>query len=318
MRQYVFLSLLIGLCLYACDDSDDTPAVADTLDTTDLVAAQQAYQSPQTVFTFGNNAINSAAAVIYQAGLINGAVTTTGTLQETGSGFTYSPQPTDRFEYKDQTGQTVAAFTVFTLEGDITGDDQNFLNNSHRFEFQVDAPGQGDMRISSINNGQLRTIDLDGTIIHEGQPYTVDLLIEGTYFFDVDLTGAELDVDAEYTGTITGDNFVENVDENWQYNIVTATGQGGFTAENVFRSFNTAWTVDGTRFQYQNGVLQSVFRDGRPTEWDVDNSPWQAEGTLLVNDQAVGNLTIGSEGNFIKVWLQLGDRKEELTSWRLQ
>jgi hypothetical protein len=132
----------------------------------------------------------------------------------------------------------------------------------------------------------------------------------------VDNTGSELRIDANYTGTISGGGLEENLDERWQYNSVFATGQGGFFAENAVRSFNTRWTVGENQFRYENGRLQTVFRDGRPTEWDANNSPWAAEGTLLLNGQELGRLDMGQEGNFIKVWLRTGEQQIEVNSWR--
>ncbi len=321
MKKLSLLLITFCACLLyiSCEESSDTPEGSDNqntkLEVDEIAIAREAIQTPEIVYSLGDDAVNAAAATLYQAGLVTGTLTTSGTIQESTQGFIYNPQPNDRLVYQDRNGQNLASFMFNRIEGTLNGDDRDFLNNSHRFEFSVEVPGQGNLDIASINDGQVRSITLEGTVMHEGQEYEVNLLIAGTYFFNVDNTGFELRIDAQYTGTIVGNNFLEEVDENWKYNSVSATG--GFFAENVFRSFTSAWTVGETRFQYQNGVLQSVFRDGRPTEWDVNNSPWNAEGTLLVNGQPVGNLTMGSEGNFIKVWLQLGEDREELMSWRL-
>jgi len=318
MKKSRVIKLCLALCLIynSCEDSSESPEPSNELTASEISVAREAYQSPEAVFRLGNQSINSAAAVLEQTALLTGTLTTTGTLQESENGFSYSPQPTDKLVYQNQNGQNIASFTYRTIQGTINGNAEDFLSNNHEFEFFVDAPGQGTLEISSRNNGQLRSVRMDGTATHNGQDYDVNLLIEGTYYFEVDLTGAELSVDAQYTGTIRGKNFREEVDEQWKYNSVTASGQGGFVAENVYRSFNTAWTVEDRRFQYQDGVLQSVFRNGRPTEWDVNNSPWQANGTLLLNGQPIGNMTMGQEGDAIKVWLQLEKGKEELNSWR--
>lgn len=318
MRNLHFLILWAAILLVAnsCTDDPDGEGTLVDLDPAEQQLLQPAYLLPEQSYSFGAVSSSGAASLLYQASLINGALVTTGTLRETGQGLQYMPQPNDQFVYQDNNGEVIGRFWYQRVEGDLTGDDQNFLNSDHLFEFRVEAPGQGDMQFVSAKTGTRRALTMEGTIIYEGAEYQVDLVVDGTYFFTVDNFGSELDIDAQYTGTIRGQGLQENVNERWQYESVLATGQGGFFAENAIRTFNTSWSIGDNEFRYQDGGIQSVFRDGRPTEWDVNNSPWSAQGTLLLNGRPLGQLVMGEEGGSIKVWLQLNDQRVEMTSWR--
>lgn len=318
MNFKLLILAMAGMALlsYACKNDPINGAIETGLDPMETAGIQKAFQVPEQAFLQGHQAVNSGAWMINQASLIQGGLTTTGTLIQLDQGLGYQPFPDDRLVFQDLNGATLATYRIDVLQGNLTGDEQTYLSGDHNFAFQVEVPQLGNLQITSLQEGSNRSLTFMGEIVFQGDLVQVDLLMEGTYFFEVDNTGSEIRIRSRYSGTAVGQEFSEKVDESWNYTSVYASGQGGFVAENAIREFNSNWLVGNHQFAYQNGLVQTVFRDGRPSEWDVNQSPWHAEGDLLLDGQAIGNLTMGSEGDYIKVWMQTGEQRTEVNQWR--
>jgi hypothetical protein len=315
---FLFFAAFALLWIQACTGGENPGprGQANELSPAAREAAAVAISSPEGIFANTNSAVEVAARAVYLATVQNGntTLTTTGTLTVNGNQVTYSANPADRLRLQGANGESYDFF-IDQMQGNLSGDDQTFLRNNHAFQFRLTRANGTDAAFTSTLNGNNRSLGVDGQLAIDGTTYTVAVQVAGPYSFQVDNSGSELYIDATYTGTISDGNVQVTVDENWDYEQVFATG--GFVAENARRSFNTRWTVDGVTYRYRDGYLQSVFRDGRPTEWDVNNSPWQARGELLRDNQPIGNLEMGQEGGEIKVWLNFEGERIETHSWRL-
>ena len=315
MRIFSLITGMAILFLTSCKLIDPGKILPPTVEIEATIEAS--YELPVNVYQQANTAVDwGARAIAYSAQVNGGKLVSEGTLvvDPNGNPQSYQPSPTDRLRVLGIDGKTYE-FIYSRIEGDLSGDVSKFLDHNHNFQFRLLVAGETDVALISIHDNGARILEVKGVFTYEGEQYDADLRMEGTYFFDVDNTGSSLKTNAVYKGTISGQGIEENVDESWQYESVYATG--AFVAENAIRRFSTAWEVDGVRYKYISGRIQSVFRDGKPTEWDVNNTPWAAEGKLSRDGQPYGKLEIGQEGDEIKIWLNIGDEKVETQSWRL-
>jgi hypothetical protein len=279
-----------------------------------LKSLPDAFNAPQDVYELTNTIVNTAAWVVHQASIRNGAVVYHGTLRAVGNDWSYEDHPTDRLEYIPKNSGPVEFFFLKT-EGDWSGDDVRFLRNNHRFDFRVKSQVYLDFAISSIQNGLQRSIKTSGPVNMAGKNYLVNVLLEGTYKFDEDDAASKLEVDARYTGNIEGRDFKELIDEEWTFSSLYTSGK--YVAESVSRRFENQWTVGERQFKFRNGYIQSAFRDGKPAGWDVGNTPWKARGELLIDDRTYGNLMLEKDDSHLRVWLQSDGQRTEMTNWRL-
>jgi hypothetical protein len=282
--------------------------------TDDLKSLPDAFNVPRDVHDLTNTILNTAVYVLYEAFTRKGALVFHGTLRAVDDELFYEDFPTDRLTYIPKKGGAVDFFFL-KVEGDLRGGYVRFLHDSHRLEFRVASQEYLKFDISSIQNGIQRRIKTTGPVNMRGISYHVEVLLEGTYKLNSGNTGSELEVDAAYTGRIEGQNFKEILDERWRYNSVYASGK--YVSENISRRFENQWTAGARQFKFRDGLIQSVFRDGKPSEWDVSNSPWKARGELLIDDQSYGQLLLEKDDRYLRVWLQTDDQRTEMTHWQL-
>lgn len=266
-----------------------------------------------------------------------GQVVTTGTLIVNSSGTTtYNPQPTDRLHAQLADGQQLDFYTT-TMQGDFTSTATNFLDNAHSYTARivtdpaaafvhsatrVNAPPNADVQIVSTrtgagaNSGDM-SLSVVGRMSHAGNSYDVNLIAQGTWFFESSFGGLEQRQNYSVSGAINSAAGAPNtvtltVNEQYANERIVSSGVSVSTADTAI---NNGWTFNGLSYSASNWLIRRSFRDGVPSQLDTY---WQATGQLLENGQVIGQIGLDlSDGVYVKVVLQLADRTIVLQRFQL-
>jgi bacillolysin len=234
---------------------------------------------------------------------------TTGTLTQTSPGaetFTYAPEPPDRLRLVLAEGPTLDFF-VERIDGDPAGP-RRFLERDHELRYRVMGPGGTDLRIISLQNNRNTQGSAVGMLFNNGTLLTLDLGSQGVVMFDPDAPSYE--VREQTGGTISGGGLELTVDESYRY-ISIAFDR---FVENITRTMENTWSIGGDQFQLTGGLVKKAFCNFRPC--DVD-SFWQAEGTILRNGTAIGQLTGALDPGVIRIFIELPGERIELEAHAL-
>ena len=230
----------------------------------------------------------------------------TGTITETAPRvFAFNPVPADRLIVAFQNG-TRTEFIVTRLEGDLSGDNKDFIRANHRLEYRVKSSAQGelgavDLLIASSRVGADQTVTSKGTVALGGQTFSADLRYAQRIVSDFGPGSVTFQFQDALTGTLSAANFAAQINETTDFKVVSVSSA---VAQNI-RTINTAWSDNGKQFRIQNGVVKTVFKDGEAVEPDF----WNATGTLLRDGQVIGNFTKTAAGNSIELSLKTATEK---------
>lgn len=304
------------------EQRDDQQEMSETDDN----ALASGYAAPAAVVDGAISHVSLAVEAVFLASRLTGGqqLVTTGTLTQlepNSTRFSYSDAPNDRLR-AELIGEPPIEFIITLMEGDFSGEADDFLGGPHDLSVRVIITDQVDVEYTSrqwrdsplVNRGP-RQQTARGSFVWQGTRYEADVRSDGTYSFEIDNTGFEFRTQSLYAGTITTDGYLMNVDESWDYISVSAVMESGGQriSSSSTRTLNNTWTVNGVEYRYDNAVIQTALRNGRPIELDTT---WLGEGELLRNGEAYGRLELGIQLSFVKVWLVLPDRRIELQSWR--
>jgi hypothetical protein len=217
------------------------------------------------------------------AGAVFLAAATNGTLVQSAAGWTYSASPSDRLIAQFTNGLTTTFF-VSVIVGDFTGNSDNFLRNSHDFEFHVVTPSVGDLQVSSVVSGSSFAARAKGTLTYLGVNYAIDLTAAGQHVFNTDSTGTELTDDYGITGTITSTGFNLTVNQHHYFSLVESTHIATTAQEHL----NSSLTIGADIYQWLNVYKRKDFTDGIPAYYTPGLSPlyWIATGQVSKNGAA--------------------------------
>ena len=83
------------------------------------------------------------------------------------------------------------------------------------------------------------------------------------------------------------------------------------TAEQIRHRIGSSWSEGSRHYRLQDGYYQFTLKEGRVEEPDY----WRAQGTLIQDDQAIGQLEMRVSGTSGSLVLTLGDGETVLKSW---
>lgn len=83
------------------------------------------------------------------------------------------------------------------------------------------------------------------------------------------------------------------------------------TAERIRHRIGSSWSEGSGRYSLQDGYYQLALTDGRLAVADY----WQAQGTLLRDDQAIGTLEMRVSGASGRLVLAANDGEIVVKSW---
>ena len=229
-----------------------------------------------------------------------------GTITETAPRvFSFSASPMDRLIVAFQDGSR-REFVVTRLEGDLSGDNKDFIRANHRFEYRVKSSAQGelsvlDLGIVSARNGADQIVTSKGSVGFAGQVFTVDLSYAQRIVSDFGTESVKFWFKDALTGAVSAANFSSQISETTAFKVVSVSSA---VAQNI-STINSSWSGNGRQFRVQNGVVVTVFKDGDAVEADF----WHATGTLLRDGQIIGNFTKTAVGNAIELSLKTATEK---------
>ena len=246
----------------------------------------------------GTEAVSTAAEAVWGAsGLNSGYATFVGTLTQSASNsdyWTYSATPSDKLVIIYANGPTIE-LKFSTFNGYVDGTWENFCD-SHILDFTVKIAGQIDLRIQSqCNVGEhiewQRTIT--GTVLYEGENYTIDITHTGSKSSSVSSGIAFYDYQEQYSGTANSSSKVITISES----SVTHLGHNSNLGQHVKEVKlwnNSSTTFGGTTYQFQNvGVIWvggSIL--GSPGTFNkvIEGEKWAVQGTVLKSGQLFGTV----------------------------
>lgn len=208
--------------------------------------------------------------------------TLTGTLTQTGNGFSYNPSLTDRLRIEFSNGNFLEYQFLAIPQGNFEASSfRQFLRDNHNVQYRLISSEGTDANFASITQNSDYGSSVKGTLLAEGISYTVDLTTQGTY---TSSAGSAVDAKSNETtqGTITSANFSAAINESARFRY--------FQFENAIeireRTLNNSWTVDGDQYVLTSGY---IYR-----EWfNAKRIDTKAEGILTRNGVRIGG--IGAE-----------------------
>ena len=230
----------------------------------------------------------------------------TGTITETAPRvFAFNPSPADRLIIAFQNG-TRLEYVVTRLEGDLSGDNEDFIRTNHRFEYRVKSSPQADLgvldlQIASARVGVDQTVTTKGSVALSGQTFSINLSYAKRTVSDFGSGSVTFRFQDALTGTVSATNFLAQINETTDFKVVRVSN----TIVQNIRTINSAWRDNGRQFRIQNGVVKTVFRDGDAVEADF----WNATGTLLRDGQVIGNFAKTVVGNTTELALKTATEK---------
>lgn len=265
----------------------------------------------ETVRTLPENLLRvcvQGIALATSAGAGNQQLLTVGTVSVANSGqVQYSPEPADRLRINGADGSLVDC-TISTFDGDIFQGVEFYLNNSHHFAGQIQSGTnvEGfDIQVQSIKDDRNKQQQANGAFGFGNVAYTISLTSSGQASGESSFGGSEYRSSETLQGTVNHSSVSLNINESTQFEQIVHSGE---SASLFTRTFNNTWHINGDSFQLLNANFALSHRDGSP-------SRWEANGQLIRNDQAYGELTMRDDGVFIRLLMQLPNEQIELGSW---
>ena len=313
------LPAFIVIALTACflEEENEPDKTAGSFADDEKALLQEAYQVPGELYLGSFDLIITAIEAVYYASAYSGSgkITSEGTVDLRGNP-SYNPTPEDQLIVRRADGSIIFPFDEFSSEL-IAGDLRENIRQSHVLRFHVAKFGHYDLNVSSRLQNGYRKLSLTGQYEANGKTYSINFEANGDYYFNVDNTGSELLINDQYEGTINCEEWNAEIKETWYYNNVYSSSAGA-NAEYVTRTFNNNFRNNEAIYLFKNGRIQTVFRDGRPNEYDMANSPWMARGQLIKDGEEIGQLDWNVDGSFLKIYLVASGESLELQSWRIQ
>jgi hypothetical protein len=273
-------------------------------------------QLPNLIGTTALDSANIAAQAAFLASILGAGgsqLLTTGTLQETSTGWTYATSPSDRLHVQFQSG-TNMTYRISTMTGNFNSDATAYLESPHEFHYQFTQPGLADIaftnRLTAVNCQFL--ISAQGTLTAEHVDYTLNVTQHGTYCVD-NSNGYELLNDVTTTGSAEAANYSITLNHRWRHNLI---GGGGGNASSVEEWNNNQLTLGPNSYSWQNVKIQKSFLNGKPSSLDTY---WLATGLVLRNGDTFGTYRLDPaplEGR-IKIVLQIPGESLVLESWNV-
>ena len=238
---------------------------------------------------------------------------TTGTVRQTGDQYVYEPAPADVLVVELE-GTPRATFRIHTMTGDMSRASA-FLGGDHEFLYDVEVDGRMDITFGSARAGSTFETSAEGSMTLGGVELDIDVAAAGTHSSEVDTSGSHYENAFRTTGSVSGPGFDMAVDETWDFELITASGDGGGSAQSAVRTVANSLDLGPNTYDWVGVRTQKSYRDGRPSSLDTF---WTAEGEVLRDGEPYGRVRldtdlVGSEsGGFILFMLDLPDESVEL------
>jgi hypothetical protein len=286
MKRFLLLALFVAACSNDDDDREpepepepesetETPTAGATAPLERAVALSSSLLSDGTA---GASLGIQAARVASIQSNGGSALVTTGTVTESASGATYSPMPADKLVVKRADGSTVE-LVITEMQGDLTGDADDFFHSNHELRLTM-RNGETDLDLlSSRGNGQTY-LAVAGFYASGGVRYTVDVVTQGTYYFESSFGSVESNEDTTTDGYLEAEGFRINLDEAWHYKFISVSGSSVSDSQKIM---NHELLTGGHRYKWQNAAIKKVFRDGKPSSL---SDYWGSSGGALLMDGA--------------------------------
>ncbi|MEE2789219.1 MAG: hypothetical protein VX589_17920 [Myxococcota bacterium] len=245
-----------------------------------------------------------ALNALYCASYLTGAqaVVATGTLTLNGPGahpcpinglaFAYTQTPSDRLVVKLD-GRQDFSVKFNAADGRLIDGPAEFLNSSHRLDFEFESSNLGQVRIESYKQGGESEVRLVGQLTLGDDRFSVDLSGRFNTAFETGGGGTQQRQRYTMTGTVDGDGVTAQINESWDYELVCTRQRQRTTGTRCMssakRRFSNRWQQQGRTYVVQDGFTNGSFRDGKPNHAEFDTF-WAAGGVLLEDGQPIGEL----------------------------
>lgn len=247
------------------------------------------------------------------ATVANGSLVTTGTVRQRAGQFAYDPTPSDALVV-DVEGHPAATLHIEAMHGDFSSA-AAFLSGSHEFRYAVQIDGSMDMEFVSLRSGSSFETAALGELLVAGTTVDVDATARGTRYSEVDTSGSHYQDSFAIRGSVEGSGYSLDLDETWDFELVTVSGTGGGSAQSAVRTVNSTLRIGADRYTWAGVRTQKSYRDGRPSSLDTF---WVAEGELLRNGERYGEVRMDADligpnsGGFVLFVLELPGSTVEL------
>lgn len=279
----------------------------------DPTTTKQVYAGGDFAGQFPFTACAIAVDAVYIASQQGGGgqtVVVTGTLtqsQTNPSVFTWSSSPTDRLRIV-YAGGASTEYTIRAINGNFTLPPNQFLDADHYLDFRFVNPNVVDINVTRRRTGNSTQVTETGTFTMEGLQYTVNASQSGTANAGVDSGWAYSDRSETMTGTLTTSRFNQTLQEALWSRLQI---YNGVMVQNMIRTIQDQWTVDGVTYSMPGAEIRKSFKDGRADEWTY----WKADGTVLRNGQPVGQLGWTKDSISVKVFLVMNGQQTVLEQY---
>ena len=180
------------------------------------------------------------------------------------------------------------------------------MSEDHEVAYRI-VDSRLDMTFASFQNGDVRERSARGEIGDDEDPISIELREEASTRV-LDGERIESRLEARLQGTVRSDGFALDVDETYSTES-TALDDDATTSEQ--------WTVDdslvlaGTTFDFVDVVTREVRGQTGPAEVEAG---WRADGTVLRDGQAYGELRLQVDTEHVRFLLDLADGPVEIES----
>jgi hypothetical protein len=245
---------------------------------------------------------------------------TTGTLNQLGQVWNYTPAPADRL-IVNLTGGTNVSFYISRMQGDFSADATTFLQRSHNFDYRAVVPGINDVAFTSdVRTGTPSfQATARGTVLWSNVTYSVDLVLSGLDQFDIDSSGSSYLNDSMITGTIRAPGLALLVNQRRRFeSVVAQVNFGGATRYDSATAdhdwINNTLTVGADTYQWVNALKQKSFKNGKPSSVDTF---WKASGDVQKNGRPFGTYQLRADSvlGSIRFYLAAQGELIELEAW---
>lgn len=317
------LPFLVAGTLAACQQgsgSDGAPDGGDRPGATGptiSAAVKQGYAVPRSAYASAQESTLFCLGGVYFASVLGSggqSLLTTGTLTQTTQGtlnFSYTANPNDRLRLVFANGQQTEC-VIQNMNGVYQGEDaeqfmDNFFSNAHTLSYTMKSEGLVDLTLSSEGSGGSADRTVAGTLVVDGETYTLDLAQQYSVVSSSDFGSATRESNETLTGTITAPGFSASISDSYAYKMVYVDN----VAEQSDHHFVTAWTVGGTEYRLENGRIRKAFNNNVPVETD---SYWIVQGTLYRNGTAISQVQAQQEASAIVFYVDTPEGRVELES----
>lgn len=307
----ITLCLLLNLAIGACQDG--TPYTEENSSNGDIAEGlvRAGHVIPDKVYQDGASrsyvGVQSVLTASYLAG--RAQLVTTGTVTQIGATYSYNHEPSDRLVVRLQEGR-VLSFTIITIQGDYSTV-ENFFRNNYQLSLRAFQDQNVDFAIESMKMGDNQKTRIKGKALYDGLLYTVDLNLQGSESFEIDMTGSHYRNQYQLTGKIITNTFDLTANELWKYEMVTA---GNDSASSAVRQIGSTLKLDNDIYQWVNVRLQKSFRDGKVSQKDTY---WAAVGEIRRNGKRYGRYFKSEKAIAVTFNVEVAGRNLEIESWPL-